>query len=64
MVNSKFARGVQILSAHLNPDDYNLVTEHDQLWFGAPKLTDAEREELLSLGWFFDEDVEAWSCFA
>jgi hypothetical protein len=54
-------KGLTILKRHSNSRSC-LTAEHDQVWchtFGTPDS--GERAELERLGWFFDEDVGAWS---
>lgn len=43
--------------------------EHDQCWISLPRadddpdLTDDEKKRLEDAGWFFDDEVGAWSHF-
>ena len=67
MTNSEFIEGINIIGKYMPEDskeDCDRSAEHDQFWFGdydwVPEGKD--RERLLGLGWFDDED--SWSCFA
>lgn len=40
--------------------------EHDQVWFHgreAKPLSKADEAKLRELNWFFDDEIDAWSCF-
>jgi len=64
MKNKAFIEGVAIIGKHSpEEDDWNLCSEHDQIWFGAYEWVTDEKDiaRLEELGWFEDED--SWSCF-
>lgn len=63
MINGKFAEGVAIIAKYLDPEEYGVRAEHDQLWFGGDEEVSAEdAARLKELGWF-RSDEGGWSCF-
>lgn len=65
MKNKDFIEGVRIIGKHCDPESYQVAVEHDQFWFGSTEeITDEEDiKKLEELGWFIDEDSDAWSAF-
>lgn len=65
MVNKNFIEGIKIIEKYIpyeNEYGYNITVEHEQFWIGLVEWVDNEhdREILLELGWFVDQD--RWSC--
>ena len=59
-----FAEAVQILASYGPEELFTYQFQHDQMWFGpdAEKVSAADAERLLALGWFVDEGH--WSKFS
>jgi len=58
-------RGLLIL-AFKKHDKFCLRAEHDQLYFGAEGASEPSQIEKALMDqydWFWDDDVECWSCF-
>jgi hypothetical protein len=64
MITKNFVEGVNIIAKYLDPDNYNLNCEHDQLYFGEYDIVTDKKDidRLIELGWFESED--AWSAFS
>ena len=57
--------GLNILSKYFPDGDFS--AEHDKIWVGDyvsnSKISKEDLAELGSLGWFIDEEFDAWSHF-
>lgn len=63
MINRKFVEGIAIIAKYVDPEEYAVRAEHDQLWFGDDEVVSAEdAARLEELGWF-RSDEGGWSCF-
>ena len=66
MKNSNFAKGIQILTKYLDPNDYDIATEHNQFFVrcdcGASAVFSKDKVRLEELGWFIT-DGNIWSAF-
>ena len=59
-------KSLRIFERYLE-DNQCFDCEHDQMWLGCSddyfEISKEDRETLGKLGWFWDEDIERWSCY-
>ena len=61
-MNKNFIEGVKIIAKYVDPDNYDLRSGHQQIYFGEYELIKGEdKKRLKDLDWF--EDEESWSFF-
>jgi hypothetical protein len=58
------AKAVVIFQKYFGETEY-FSAEHDQLWIGddSVKISAEDVAILDELGWFWDDDIERWTCY-
>jgi hypothetical protein len=65
---TRLIEGMTLLASKGDVQRWDIAAEHDELFADGPEPTDEawtedELRRLLTLGWFWDDEVDSWATF-